>query len=135
MNQLAIVWKMAPKNGDITKYNKSTGEFEFGGSKDGYAINVDATAQDILNALNNKEFSSEISTEGEKVPASTASIKDQYKIIASFTTKTTSNELRNTNVRLAAEAVNGTVLQPGEEFSFNGVVGQRTAEKLSLIHI
>ena len=129
VNQLAIVWKMAPKNGDITKYNKSTGEFEFGGSKDGYAINVDATAQDILNALNNKEFSSEISTEGEKVPASTASIKDQYKIIASFTTKTTSNELRNTNVRLAAEAVNGTVLQPGEEFSFNGVVGQRTAEK------
>lgn len=129
VNQLAIVWKMSPKNGDITKYNKSTGEFEFGGSKDGYAVNVDDTAKGILTALNNKQFSSEITTEGEKIAASTASIKDQYKVIASFTTKTTSNELRNTNVRLSAEAVNGTVLQPGEEFSFNGVVGQRTAEK------
>ncbi|MBQ5562807.1 MAG: VanW family protein, partial [Clostridia bacterium] len=27
---------------------------------------------------------------------------------------------------LACEKINGTKLEPGEEFSFNGVVGQRT---------
>ena len=129
VNQLAIVWKMAPQNGDITSYNKSAGEFEFGGTKDGYAVNVSDTAEKVMELIRAKNFSGEVETVGSKVPASTASIKDKYKIIASVTTKTTSNELRNTNVKLAAAAVNGTVLQPGEEFSFNTVVGQRTAEK------
>ena len=129
VNQLAIVWKMAPQNGDITSYNKSTGEFEFGGTKDGYAVNVSDTAEKVMELIRAKNLSGEVETVGSTVPASTASIKDKYKIIASVTTKTTSNELRNTNVKLAAAAVNGTVLQPGEEFSFNTVVGQRTAEK------
>ena len=30
---------------------------------------------------------------------------------------------------LACEEIDGTVLQPGEVFSFNGTVGERTAEK------
>ena len=46
-----------------------------------------------------------------------------------MTTNTTANSKRNTNVRLACEAINGTVLQPGEEFSFNKVVGERTEAK------
>ena len=129
VNQLAIVWKMAPQNGDITKYNKSTGEFEFGGTKDGYAVNVNDTVSKVMALITEKSFSGEVDTAGSSVPASTDSIKDKYKIIASVTTKTTSNQLRNTNVKLSAEAVNGTVLQPGEEFSFNTVVGQRTPEK------
>ncbi len=36
---------------------------------------------------------------------------------------------RTANVRLAASLVNGTVLNPGEEFSYNKVVGKRTAER------
>lgn len=36
---------------------------------------------------------------------------------------------RTTNIRLATEAINGTVLQPGETFSLNGIVGRRTAAK------
>jgi vancomycin resistance protein YoaR len=40
-----------------------------------------------------------------------------------------SNSGRTTNLRLACEAIDGTVLQPGEVFSFNDVVGERTAEK------
>lgn len=36
---------------------------------------------------------------------------------------------RSTNIRLATEAINGTVLQPGETFSLNGIVGRRTAAK------
>lgn len=44
-------------------------------------------------------------------------------------TKHTNNENRNTNLRLACAALDGLILQPGEEFSFNGTVGQRTKEK------
>ena len=35
---------------------------------------------------------------------------------------------RSSNVALAAKLVNGTVIMPGEEFSYNTVVGKRTAE-------
>ena len=36
---------------------------------------------------------------------------------------------RTENLRLACEAINGTIINPGEIFSFNDVVGERTAEK------
>jgi vancomycin resistance protein YoaR len=36
---------------------------------------------------------------------------------------------RINNIRLACKAVSGTILTPGEEFSFNTVVGPRTVEK------
>ena len=129
MKQLAIVWKMSPKNGDITSYDKESGEFVFGGSVAGYAVNAEATAQKVMASIEQHVYDASIECEGEKISASDSSIKDMYGTIGSFTTKTTSNATRNKNVKLAAAAINGTVLQPGEEFSFNKTVGQRTEAK------
>ena len=36
---------------------------------------------------------------------------------------------RTQNLRLACEAINGTILMPGDVFSFNDIVGERTADK------
>lgn len=36
------------------------------------------------------------------------------------------NVPRTNNVRLASASINGTILNPGDEFSYNGVVGERT---------
>ncbi len=129
MNQLATVWKMNPKNGDITSFDSSTGEFVFGGSVDGYEINADATVARVMKAISDHDYAASIEADGKTISASVSSIKDKYEIIGSFTTKTTANSIRNGNIKQAAAAINGTVLQPGEEFSFNTVVGQRTAEK------
>ena len=41
----------------------------------------------------------------------------------------TDDENRNTNLRLVCQILDGMILQPGEEFSFNGAVGQRTKER------
>ena len=50
--------------------------------------------------------------------------------LASKTTSlATSSSNRTNNISLAASAVNGTVLNPGETFSFNGTVGERTSAK------
>lgn len=50
-------------------------------------------------------------------------------LISSFTTKyDASNTNRSTNLKIAAEKINGKVLMPGEEFSYNQVVGKRTVE-------
>ncbi|GFN30481.1 VanW family protein [Paenibacillus xylaniclasticus] len=39
------------------------------------------------------------------------------------------NKNRSTNIALAAKAINNYVVFPGETFSFNGVVGQRSTDK------
>lgn len=39
------------------------------------------------------------------------------------------NPAQRMNIRLAARAINGTVLRPGESFSFNAAVGPRTAAR------
>lgn len=50
--------------------------------------------------------------------------------LASTSTKLNAgNRMRTNNVRLACEHINGTILNPGEEFSYNGVVGERTAAR------
>ena len=45
------------------------------------------------------------------------------------TTYSTGNSNRCTNISLAARSVNGYVLMPGETFSYNSTVGQRTATR------
>ena len=50
-------------------------------------------------------------------------------LIGAMTTKyNNSGENRSSNVRLATSLVNGSVIFPGEEFSFNQTVGKRTEE-------
>ena len=43
-------------------------------------------------------------------------------------TKHTSDENRNNNLRRACESMNGKILQPGDVFSYNDTLGQRTKE-------
>ena len=48
-------------------------------------------------------------------------------MISSYSTNYgSSNYNRSTNIALATSKINGVVLMPGEEFSYNGTVGQRT---------
>jgi len=50
-------------------------------------------------------------------------------LIGERTTYNRGSEGRLTNVRLSSEAIDGLILLPGEEFSFNRVVGRRTAAR------
>ena len=53
---------------------------------------------------------------------------ERFALIGEATTpiSTRSTEDRNNNIRRAYELISGTVIQPGRQFSFNGIVGQRT---------
>ncbi len=51
-------------------------------------------------------------------------------VLGKYQTKyATSNRPRSNNVELAAKFVDGTILLPGDEFSYNKIVGERTAER------
>lgn len=50
-------------------------------------------------------------------------------VLGSCETKHNNNENRNTNLCLLCAALDGVVLEPGQEFSYNDTLGERTAEK------
>lgn len=50
-------------------------------------------------------------------------------VLSSSSTVHTSEYNRNVNLRLACEAINGMVLYPGQQFSFNNALGERTTAK------
>ena len=63
-------------------------------------------------------------------PEMTQERLQKHLLADKLATKTTSlsgsSSNRITNVRLAAEKINGVILQPGQTFSYNDVLGQRT---------
>ena len=70
-----------------------------------------------------------------KITKASKTIKDlgleafPYEISRFSTNYDASNTNRSTNSAIAANKINGTVLMPGEEFSYNKVVGKRTVEE------
>lgn len=50
-------------------------------------------------------------------------------LLSTASTKVSGTTARKGNVRLSGEAVNGTILNPGDIFDYNAVVGQRTVER------
>ncbi|WP_300645353.1 VanW family protein [Nocardioides sp.] len=76
------------------------------------------------------ERTGEVEAEVEEPDVSTKEARS-WKIrerVSTFTTEYPHADYRNTNIGRAAELVNGTVLAPGETFSMNDIVGERTRE-------
>jgi vancomycin resistance protein YoaR len=51
------------------------------------------------------------------------------EVISTFSTQFPYNPPRTENITIAARTLNGTFVAPGQTFSLNGVLGQRTAAK------
>ena len=49
--------------------------------------------------------------------------------LASYDSPHTNDSKRTKNLELACASIDGTILNPGEEFSFNKIVGERTPDK------
>lgn len=96
--------------------------------KMGKKVNVEKVLKAALDAKENKKIKLII----EKVkPAVTAKmLQSKIKVIGRFTTKLIDRtKARINNIKLASKAIDKTKVLPGEEFSFNEVVGRRTVEK------
>ncbi|MGE5389868.1 MAG: VanW family protein [Deltaproteobacteria bacterium] len=63
------------------------------------------------------------------VPAMTGVWPDDEIVGGYYTTITNSSANRINNIVLSCSSINGRVLAPGEVFSFNGTVGQRTTQR------
>ena len=95
----------------------------------GYGFDLAAANQQL--ALAEEGSVIEIPLEVMEPEVTAEAYMDTYfpDVLASFNSPYPYNPNRTTNLVLACEAIDGTVLQPGEVFSFNSTVGERTAEK------
>ena len=64
-----------------------------------------------------------------KVTTATARGRGVTQVVSTFSTEFPVNPPRTTNITIAARTLDGTLVKPGETFSLNGVLGQRTAAK------
>ncbi len=124
-------WTTKPKNGSISGFDKTTGEFTYSGEETGTKVDTDSLISDIKSALSSKDYKAKITVHTSIVQPEITKEQAmaQYKTIGTYTTTTTSNKDRNNNINLACESIDGLVLMPGEEFSFNETTGNRTKER------
>ena len=120
---IALNTNYLPSDAEAIGFDAETQMFIFGDPTSGQTLDREALYSDIESAFEQGGGEVELKydyTEGE-VPV------DGYGLIATYTTDaSTSSSARLHNIRLALSTINGTCVEPGEVFSFNGVVGERT---------
>ena len=115
---------------------ESKERFNYIAGAEGRALNAEATADKIEYALRTGEFVTTVEPVVNAVlPTNTIDeVKAHTQYISEYTTtfsaarddETKQNRLFN--IRKAADIINGNTIRPGEQWSFNTVVGPRTFE-------
>lgn len=113
---------------------KSGSGFQITSDIDGYKLKDEDLKNKIIGAINGS-IGSDTNVQADVETVKAAKTKDKLQsintLISTFSTSygPISSPGRATNIQLATKAINGLCLMPGESFSFNGVVGERTAAK------
>lgn len=118
------------KDATIEKFDTDTHEFVISPEKTGYAIDVDAAAKEVKALFDSKVYTAvvEVPTEIKEPQVTEAMIRENFGLMGDCSTSCSNNSNRNSNISQACDNMNGTILAPGEVFSFNQVVGERTAD-------
>lgn len=129
-DQVAKDVKILPVDAKIRREN---GKFVITDETIGQYIDVNTLIKVIeSNLLLNNPSMSIISLDIQEDPPNIKSndLKRINTKISSFSTNYNANNYgRSKNIEIAANAINGIVVFPGEEFSFNKIVGSRTRAK------
>ena len=118
------------QNAKIASFDVNTNEFVFDDEVIGSKLNVERLAADMADAIGNGGGEVELIVNSIQPEVVKADIAGLYGMITSAVTDASSSySNRLSNIKLAIDLINGTCLKPGETFSFNEVVGERTSER------
>ncbi|EJO5347981.1 VanW family protein [Clostridium botulinum] len=122
------------KKSENAKISVNKGSISISEDKKGFKLEKDKLKKILYSKMNGKSFNDI----NEKAPVNIEEAKITKKklepvnsIISSYTTNygAISSPERANNIVIATKAINGTLLMPGETFSFNNIVGPRTAQR------
>ncbi len=110
---------------------RQEGKFIINEGKIGYQLDKENTISKIQEKLGNSGYFDTVVVDlivKEIYPKTTAEILNTIDhLLGSYTTEFNSSVVgRSHNIKLASNAIDGTVLLPGDVFSFNDIVGPRT---------
>lgn len=116
-----------PKKEARVFYSKGKVKYQF--EEAGYTLDKQAFSDEIIQSFQDAdEVDIPLTIGPKRIPDEM--LKKIVEPMATFSTRfPASNRPRCANIQLAASIINGKVLMPGEKFSFNDVVGQRTLKR------
>ena len=128
---IAAELEIPPVNAAIAGFDPATHNFTLSREQSGTSLNAAELYEAVLTELDHGNMNAVVQMEPDTLFAAVTvdDLAGTLGRISGYSTKTTNNKNRNTNIRLSAEAINGYCVQPGEEFSFNHATGQRTEGK------
>jgi vancomycin resistance protein YoaR len=96
--------------------------------KNGRKINQEAACEDLRKLLDQENKQGTVTLQAEEIPFTGPAdpLAERTKLISSFSTVSTNDANGNHNMALALSKINGTVLEPGETFSYNATIGNST---------
>lgn len=104
-------------------------EFVLSPEQDGKSVNRQSLVDELLKVQTNKDTVITVPIDIEEASVKLGDLKKATVKQATYSTNySKSSEERKNNISLAVSKLNGVCVQPGEEFSFNGIVGERTPE-------
>lgn len=120
-----------PISAEIQSFDYNTRTFSFTASQPGVTLDQELLYNQLTAALDRWESGVTVTVDPviTEPAVTTEQMAQNFTLIAAYTTETTNDRNRNTNIELACQAINGTALMPGETFSFNEATGQRTTAK------
>lgn len=120
-----------PMDATVQSFDFNTRKFTFTDEAVGVKVDGEALYQQVIAKLDAKEYGQTLTFTPEVInpKVTKVALMNNFKRVSWYTTETTSNANRNTNVDLSSQAINGRTVMPGETFSFNQTTGKRTVEK------
>ena len=96
---------------------------------DGYGFDIDAAKKLLETAKGGTRVEIPFTAIKPEITADILSARLYKNTLSTYTASYTSDPDRDTNLRLACEAINGFILNPGDVFSYNSTLGERTAAR------
>ena len=133
LTEVADSLYLEPESSVATGFDVSSKKFILSESHTGREVSAEKTIDSIKLAIENGVLKEDFQFEVKEVLPPESDLAAQvanFKMISQATTYAKAiDPPRDNNISLVVKRLNGYVIQPGEEFSFNRVVGERTAAK------
>lgn len=118
-------------NAVISTFDFNTKAFTVTKDVQGASLDTQELYTRMTQTLDSGNYTGQVLMYSQPIMPQVTSVELQngFTMLSSFTTNTGSNQNRNVNISLAAQAINGTAVMPGESFSFNRTTGERRSDK------
>jgi len=115
------------RDASIEKFDTEQEKFVFTEEQTGTRVDLAATLRNVRQLLAQKQGGSIQAEYVESKPKVTKKyLEENFKLLSTYSTVSTNNSNGNSNMALALSLVNGTILEPGQVFSYNDTIGDST---------